>query len=66
MLLRQFDVLTINGKTLAQACKKVQIVVGQWVKHYNQTRSHSSLGCRPPTPQARVPRVMQNQLSLMQ
>ena len=31
MLLRQVEVLTANGKTLAQACKEV----GEWVKHYN-------------------------------
>ena len=46
--------------------KEAQIVVGQWVKHYNQTRPHSSLGYRPPAPQAKVPRIIQNQPGLLQ
>ena len=46
--------------------KEAQIVVGQWVKHYNQTRPHSSLGYRPPAPQAKVPGIIQNQPGLLQ
>jgi putative transposase len=46
--------------------KEAQIVVGQWVKHYNQTRPHSSSGYRPPAPQAKAPRIIQNQPGLMQ
>ena len=32
--------------------KEAQIVVEQWRQHYNTVRPHSSLGYRPPAPQA--------------
>ena len=32
--------------------KEAQIVIEQWRKHYNTIRPHSSLGYRPPAPQA--------------
>ena len=32
--------------------KEAQIIIGQWRKHYNTIRPHSSLGYRPPAPQA--------------
>jgi putative transposase len=31
--------------------KEAQIIVGEWVKHYNHVRPHSALGYRPPAPQ---------------
>src|SRR5476651_1603569 len=31
--------------------KEAQIIIGQWRKHYNTIRPHSSLGYRPPAPQ---------------
>ncbi|MDW7598184.1 MAG: integrase core domain-containing protein, partial [Nitrosomonadaceae bacterium] len=43
-----------------------QIIVGEWVKHYNQVRPHSALGYRPPAPQAQVPQMIQNQPILLQ
>jgi len=30
---------------------ELQVIVGQWVRHYNTERPHSSLGYRPPAPQ---------------
>ena len=32
--------------------KEAQVVIGQWRNHYNTKRPHSSLGYRPPAPQA--------------
>lgn len=46
--------------------KEAQIIVGEWVKHYNQVRPHSALGYRPPAPQAQVPHMIQNQPVLLQ
>jgi hypothetical protein len=31
--------------------KEAQVVIGQWRKHYNTVRPHSSIGYRPPAPQ---------------
>ena len=46
--------------------KEAQIIVGEWVKHYNHVRPHSALGYRPPAPQTQVPQIIQNQPSLLQ
>ena len=32
--------------------KEVEVVVEQWRRDYNQIRSHSALGYRPPAPEA--------------
>ena len=37
--------------TLAEA----KVLIGQWRREYNQVRPHSSLGYRPPAPEARIP-----------
>ena len=41
----------LNGE-IFYSLKEAQIVVEQWRKHYNTIRPHSSLGYRPPAPQA--------------
>jgi len=44
----------LNGEifdTLAEA----QVLVARWRRHYNTVRPHSSLGYRPPAPEARQP-----------
>ena len=41
----------LNGE-LFYGLKELQVIVGQWVRHYNTERPHSSLGYRPPAPQA--------------
>jgi len=46
--------------------KEAQIIVGEWVKHYNHVRPHSALGYRPPAPQAQAPQMIQNQPILLQ
>ncbi|WP_096674243.1 IS3 family transposase [Polynucleobacter meluiroseus] len=46
--------------------KEAQIIVGEWVKHYNHVRPHSALGYRPPAPQTQVPQIIQNQPMLLQ
>ena len=35
--------------------KEAQILIEEWRRHYNEVRPHSSLGYRPPAPQAVVP-----------
>jgi len=35
--------------------KEAQVLIEQWRRHYNEVRPHSSLGYRPPAPQAIVP-----------
>jgi len=32
--------------------KEAQVIIGQWRNHYSTKRPHSSLGYRPPAPQA--------------
>lgn len=34
---------------------EAKILIGQWRREYNHIRSHSSLGYRPPAPEARIP-----------
>ncbi len=34
---------------------EAKVLIGQWRKEYNQVRPHSSLGYRPPTPEAGIP-----------
>jgi len=46
--------------------KEAQIIVGEWVKHYNHERPHSALGYRPPAPQTQVHKLLQNQPMLLQ
>ncbi|WP_150114210.1 IS3 family transposase [Polynucleobacter yangtzensis] len=46
--------------------KEAQIIVGEWVKHYNHVRPHSALGYRPPAPQVQIPKIIQNQPILLQ
>jgi transposase InsO family protein len=38
--------------------KQTKVLVEQWRIHYNTVRPHSSLGYRPPAPQAITPLVM--------
>jgi transposase InsO family protein len=35
--------------------RQVEVLVGQWRRHYNTKRPHSALGYRPPAPEAVVP-----------
>ena len=37
--------------------KEVQILGEQWRREYNEVRPHSSLGYRPPAPEAVLPRL---------
>nr|MDW7565686.1 integrase core domain-containing protein [Nitrosomonadaceae bacterium] len=57
---------TKNQVSSFYSLKEAQIIVGEWVKHYNQVRPHSALGYRPPAPQAQVPQMIQNQPILLQ
>jgi len=44
----------LNGE-IFYSLKEAQVVIEQWRKHYNTVRPHSSLGYRPPAPQAISP-----------
>lgn len=41
----------LNGEIFC-SLKEAQVIIEQWRKHYNTKRPHSSLGYRPPAPQA--------------
>ena len=41
----------LNGE-IFYSLKEAQVVIEQWRVHYNTVRPHSSLGFRPPAPQA--------------
>ena len=38
--------------------KEAQVLIDRWRQHYNTIRSHSSLGYRPPAPEAILPRAL--------
>ena len=44
----------LNGE-IFYSLKEAKAVIGQWRSHYNAVRPHSSLGYRPPAPQAFSP-----------
>ena len=46
----------LNGE-IFYTLKEAQVIVEQWRRHYNAVRPHSSLGYRPPAPEALEPRV---------
>ncbi|SEP74435.1 Integrase core domain-containing protein [Solimonas aquatica] len=41
----------LNGE-IFYSLKEARVVIEQWRRHYNTKRPHSSLGYRPPAPQA--------------
>lgn len=49
----------LNGD-IFYGVKEAQALVNQWVRHYNTTRPHSSLGYKPPAPEIRLPLMVQN------
>ena len=55
----------LNGE-IFYSLKEAQIIVGEWVKHYNHVRPHSALGYRPPAPQVQIPKITQTQPILLQ
>lgn len=55
----------LNGE-LFYSLKEARVVIGEWVKHYNHVRPHSSLGYRPPAPQTQVPKIIHNQPIMIQ
>lgn len=44
----------LNGEIL-YALREGEVVIGEWRRFYNQKRLHSSLGYRPPAPEAIAP-----------
>lgn len=56
----------LNGE-LFYTVKEAQVVIESWRKHYNTKRPHSSLGYKPPAPEAIQPNhIKQEQLTAMQ
>ena len=39
--------------------REAQVLLEQWRRHYNTTRPHSSLGYKPPAPEARPGTIAQ-------
>ena len=37
---------------------EAKVLIEQWRQEYNQVRPHSSLGYRPPAPEARIPATL--------
>jgi len=50
LLIRKSQVRALVGE-LFYGLKELQVIVDQWVSHYNTERPHGSLGYRPPAPQ---------------
>ena len=44
----------LNGEVFTRLIE-ARILIEQWRREYNQVRPHSSLGYRPPAPEARIP-----------
>jgi len=42
------------NREIFYSLKEAQVLIEQWRRHYNEVRPHSSLGYRPPAPQAVV------------
>ncbi len=57
--LRQVDVLTSQGSTVADAVRQIGvtevIIIESWRRHYNTVRPHASLGYLPPAPEVFIP-----------
>lgn len=47
----------LNGE-IFYSLKEARILIEQWRQHYNTKRPHSSLGYRPPAPQAQSPKTI--------
>lgn len=43
------------NREIFYSLKEAKVLIEQWRRHYNEVRPHSSLGYRPPAPQAVVP-----------
>jgi len=50
---------------LFDTLKEAQVLIERWRRHYNHVRPHSSLGYRPPAPEARLLAVSRPSLSLL-
>jgi transposase-like protein len=58
--LRQVEVAVAGGKSVGQAVREIGVTdhtYYRWRQEYNTIRPHSSLGYRPPTPEAIMPRL---------
>ena len=47
---------SINGEpvSLCTTLTEAKVLIEQWRREYNQVRPHSSLGYRPPDPEAKL------------
>ena len=51
------------NRELFYTLKEAQVLVERWRQEYNRIRPHSSLGYRPPAPEAVEPRPIRSLLS---
>jgi len=51
-VLRDVGVAAPIDSEIFYSLREAQVVIEQWRRHYNAIRPHSSLGCRPPAPEA--------------
>ena len=42
------------NREIVTTLTEAKVLIEQWGREYNQVRPHSSLGYRPPTPEARI------------
>jgi transposase-like protein len=55
---RQVEIAVAGGKSVGQAVREIGVTdhtYYRWRQEYNTIRPHSSLGYRPPTPEAFMP-----------
>ncbi len=45
----------LPNREVFMALTEAKLLIEQWRREYNQVRPHSSLGYRPPAPEARMP-----------
>lgn len=45
----------VLNREIFYTVKEARVIIGMWRRHYNQIRPHSSLGYRPPAPEAQMP-----------
>ena len=57
-VLSNADIIRSGATTIPEVLryvKEAKIIIEQWRQHYSRKRSHSSLGWRPPAPEAVMP-----------
>ena len=48
----------LSNREIFTTLQEAQVLIEQWHKEYNQVRPHSSMGYRPPAPEAVLTTIM--------